>query len=174
MRRTYSLFLSPVIGVLAFAVSAGGAAAQSFTTRIETKPYYGAVVTLEHGVHVYRPLPPDRQVIINPDHVPLNLSYSDTRVYSYGAGPNYNGGGVAGTGFYGGGDGIYYAPVGGPFFRRGPNRFRGHLPGRVYQWHPGFYHIGGAAGGAFRASRGFQGPGNGAIHGSPGVSSPAH
>jgi hypothetical protein len=36
------------------------------TTRIETRPVYGATVTLEHGVRVYRPLPPHDRVIINP------------------------------------------------------------------------------------------------------------
>ena len=30
-------------------------AEQAHTTRIETRPYYGAVVTIEHGVRVTRP-----------------------------------------------------------------------------------------------------------------------
>jgi hypothetical protein len=39
------------------------AAAQS-TRRIETHPFYGAVVTVEEGVRVFRPLPPhDRGLI---------------------------------------------------------------------------------------------------------------
>ena len=42
------------------------AAAQS-TTRIETRPFYGATVTVEEGVRVFRPLPPHDRVIINPD-----------------------------------------------------------------------------------------------------------
>lgn len=47
---------------------AGAAAGGSHTTRIETKPYYGATVTLEAGkVRVWRPLPPTRHMIINPD-----------------------------------------------------------------------------------------------------------
>ncbi len=37
------------------------------TTRIETRPYYGAVVTIEHGVRVYRPVPPTTHLIVNPD-----------------------------------------------------------------------------------------------------------
>lgn len=41
-------------------------AQESRTTRILEKPIYGATVTMEHGVRVYRPIPPDGQVIINP------------------------------------------------------------------------------------------------------------
>jgi hypothetical protein len=46
--------------------SASAALAQQ-TTRIETRPYYGAVVTIEHGVRVYRPVPPTTHLIVNPD-----------------------------------------------------------------------------------------------------------
>jgi hypothetical protein len=42
------------------------ASAQAVTTRIETRPYYGATVTIEQGVRVWRPLPPHDRVIINP------------------------------------------------------------------------------------------------------------
>jgi hypothetical protein len=103
---------------------ASAAAAESFTTRIEPRPFYGAVVTLEEGVRVIRPLPPERQVIINPNGTPLSLSYSDSRVYDYSASTNtnYNRG-------YNGGDGIYSAPLWGGngwgygrgFFRGGPH-----------------------------------------------------
>ncbi|MBS0270847.1 MAG: hypothetical protein JSS54_17970, partial [Proteobacteria bacterium] len=79
MLRKFALFLS--IGGSAISLLAASANADRFTTRIETRPYYGAVVTLEHGVRVYRPLPPDRYVIINPDRVPLSLSISDTNIY---------------------------------------------------------------------------------------------
>lgn len=52
------------------------------TTRIETRPYYGATVTVEHGVRVYRGLPPTRHMIINPHgQTPLELGIHDTRVY---------------------------------------------------------------------------------------------
>ena len=48
------------------------------TTRIETRPYYGAVVTIEHGVRVYRPVPPTQHLIINPDGAtPLQLNVGD-------------------------------------------------------------------------------------------------
>jgi hypothetical protein len=66
--------------VAAFAVSHQNAAAQG-TVRIEPRPFYGAVVTLEEGVRVFRPLPPDRYVIINPgNRTPLSISINDTRI----------------------------------------------------------------------------------------------
>ena len=41
--------------------------AQADTTRIEPRPFYGATVTIEDGVRVFRPLPPhDRIIIVNP------------------------------------------------------------------------------------------------------------
>ena len=46
-------------------------AAESATTRIEPRPYYGAVVTIEKGVRVYRPLPAHDRVIINPTNAPV-------------------------------------------------------------------------------------------------------
>jgi hypothetical protein len=102
--------------------AAGGANAESFTTRIEPRPFYGAVVTLEEGVRVIRPLPPVRQVIINPNNTPLSLGFNDTRVYEHSTNYNYNAdGGVAGYN----GVPIYSAP----FFGngRGFGRFRGRF-----------------------------------------------
>lgn len=44
------------------------------TTRIITTPAYGATVSVEHGVRVYRPLPPEQHVIVNPGgRTPLSL-----------------------------------------------------------------------------------------------------
>ena len=44
------------------------------TTRVETRPFYGATVTLEEGVRVFRPLPPHERVIINPGgRTPLTI-----------------------------------------------------------------------------------------------------
>jgi hypothetical protein len=49
------------------------------TTRIENRPYYGATVTIESGVRVFRPLPPHRQVIIAPaDGPPVNVQVRQT------------------------------------------------------------------------------------------------
>ena len=57
-----------------------GAFAQSSTIRIEPRPVYGATVTIEEGVRVFRPLPPDKYVIVNPNGTPLNLGISQTNV----------------------------------------------------------------------------------------------
>ena len=46
--------------------------------RIEPRPYYGAVVTIEHGVRVFRPLPSQHLMIINPNNAPVNLSFNQT------------------------------------------------------------------------------------------------
>ena len=83
---------------------AGAAFAQASTIRIEPRPYYGATITLEQGVRVWRPLPTTKYVIINPDNrTPLNLSLADIKehstsenhYYDHGAGQsgNYVGGG---------------------------------------------------------------------------------
>src|SRR5262245_55291654 len=56
------------------------AESEASTVRIDPRAYYGAVVTLEQGVRVWRPLPPTRHMIINPDDpTPLNLSLADVR-----------------------------------------------------------------------------------------------
>lgn len=44
-------------------------------TRVETEPFYGAVVTVEHGIKVYRTLPVNRDVIITPANAPISLNY---------------------------------------------------------------------------------------------------
>jgi hypothetical protein len=67
-------------------------------TRIETGPVYGAAtVTVEHGVQVYRPLPPLRHMIVNPDgRTPLNLTIEDRNIvvrhYYYGVASEDTGG----------------------------------------------------------------------------------
>ena len=83
-----ALSLSLVAAALIASVSA--AAAQS-TTRIETRPFYGATVTIEEGVRVFRPLPPDQRVIINPDgQAPVSLGFNETNVYERRVVKNYN------------------------------------------------------------------------------------
>lgn len=78
-----------VTATLAFLGLSHGALAESYTTRIETRPFYGATVTLEEGVRVFRPLPPDRHVIINPGaQTPLSLN--ETNVYEHRVIHNYN------------------------------------------------------------------------------------
>lgn len=78
--------------VTAAAVSAAmPALAESRTTRIETRPFYGATVTLEAGVRVFRPLPPHDRVIINPNgKTPLHLGFEENTWTSHNY--NYNSG----------------------------------------------------------------------------------
>ena len=45
------------------------AAQDAYMTRIEPRPFYGATVTIESGVRVFRPLPTTRHVIVNSDMV---------------------------------------------------------------------------------------------------------
>ncbi len=86
------------------------AAAQAqTTTRIETRPFYGATVTLEEGVRVFRPLPSHDRVIINPGGAtPLNLTFEERRSVSHNHTQQANTGGdgyASSNGVYGGGYG---------------------------------------------------------------------
>ena len=70
MRNTF-IFL-----IATGALLAPDPASAQATTRIETRPFYGATVTLEEGVRVFRSLPSHDRVIINPGgRTPLNLAY---------------------------------------------------------------------------------------------------
>jgi hypothetical protein len=89
-----------VLGSALAAFAGVSAALAQSTTRIEPRPVYGATVTIEEGVRVFRPLPPERHVIINPGGAtPLNLGLTDvnvnTRSYSVSRSMNvhrYDGG----------------------------------------------------------------------------------
>ena len=78
----------PAIGFVtgaALCLASSPTSAQS-TTRIETRPFYGATVTIENGVRVFRPLPPHDRVIINPGgRTPLYLGIVENRYSSYSA-----------------------------------------------------------------------------------------
>ena len=124
---------------LAFAFAAGAvavmatpAAADAVTTRIETRPFYGATVTLEEGVRVFRPLPRHDRVIINPGgQTPLSLGYSESYNYSFN---QYSGND-------GGGHGDYYAPeYYGGFGNGVPRRGRHHHRRGGGQGHHGGSH----------------------------------
>jgi hypothetical protein len=103
-----SRIASAVLAAVVVVAGALPASADSSTTRIEPRPFYGATVTLEEGVRVFRPLPPTRHVIINPQgRTPLNLSFEDVRVTEQRTINNYNHGGdtraapsTAGGGYY--------------------------------------------------------------------------
>jgi len=89
MRNAFAISLAAA----AMLVPAAVLAQSSTTTRIETRPFYGATVTLEEGVRVFRPLPPHQRVIINPNGAtPLSLGFEEKRAvshnYHYGDGSN--------------------------------------------------------------------------------------
>lgn len=73
--RVLALSVAVLVGA-----GSSGAFAQSSTIRIEPRPVYGATVTLEEGVRVFRPLPPDKYVIVNPNGTPVNLGISQMNV----------------------------------------------------------------------------------------------
>jgi hypothetical protein len=84
--RTLAFGLIATAGV---AVGSLPASAQTYwstgieprTTRIEPRPVYGAIVTLEAGVRVFRPLPPHDRIIINPGNAtPLYMGVGDAPV----------------------------------------------------------------------------------------------
>ena len=81
--RTTMLATAAAMAALILPVSAQDAR----TTRIETRPFYGATVTIEEGVRVFRALPAHDRVIINPGgRTSLNLSIEEHRTTSH----NYN------------------------------------------------------------------------------------
>jgi len=102
MRNAYVLAVLAGVSLIPAAAFAQSAT----TTRIETRPFYGATVTLEEGVRVFRPLPPHERVIINPNGAaPLSLGFEEKRSishnYHYGdradaGGPIYAGSPVGG------------------------------------------------------------------------------
>jgi hypothetical protein len=70
--RTLAFGLIAAAGVAAGSLPASaqnyywGTGIEPRTTRIEPRAVYGAIVTREHGVRVFRPLPPHDRIIINP------------------------------------------------------------------------------------------------------------
>lgn len=74
-----------------FTLSIEAQAGDAYTTRIEPQAFYGATVTIEHGVRVFRPLPTTRHVVVNPGGLtPLHLGYEDVRVSQESRNYNYN------------------------------------------------------------------------------------
>ena len=75
-----------VLGFLAgvgLAIAVPAMATESTTTRIEPRPFYGATVTIEEGVRVFRPLPRHDRVIINPNNTPITVEVGDPHVRRY-------------------------------------------------------------------------------------------
>ncbi len=85
------LTLLVVAATAALSIGSPAQAEEAYTTRIEPRPFYGATVTIESGVRVFRPLPATRHVIVNPGgQTPLNLGYYDTRINEQSQNYNYN------------------------------------------------------------------------------------
>ena len=66
---------SILLGMAATSLIATSAFAQDASLiRVEPRPYYGATITIEEGVRVFRPLPKTRTMVINPGQkTPLHL-----------------------------------------------------------------------------------------------------
>ena len=47
------------------------------TIRVEPRAIYGATISLEAGVRVFRPLPRTTHIIINPSRSPLSISVGE-------------------------------------------------------------------------------------------------
>jgi len=63
------------------AVFAGPVLAEGRIIQIEPRPTYGATVSIEAGVRVYRPLPAGpRTVIVNPSKTPLVIDVGENNV----------------------------------------------------------------------------------------------
>lgn len=106
MRRA---LLSTSLLSLALLLAGASAAAAASLTRIETRPFYGATVTIEEGVRVFRALPPERHVIINPDgKTPLNLTIEERNITVHQYQYQFIDGEAAGEGGYVGGYGLGY------------------------------------------------------------------
>jgi hypothetical protein len=72
-----------LIRCLALGALPAAAEERASTIRVEPHGYYGAVVTVEAGVRVFRPLPPHRLVVMSPEGTPVNLSINETEKRTY-------------------------------------------------------------------------------------------
>ena len=92
LRHTRTALLAAAVALSPTAFWPSTATAQdATTTRIETRAFYGATVTLEAGVRVFRPLPPHSKVIINPGGAtPLHLGHDEYKATTHNY--NYNSG----------------------------------------------------------------------------------
>ena len=78
------LVLGALAGAGLLAAALPALAGDSTTTRIEPRPFYGATVTIEEGVRVFRPLPRHDRVIVNPDNAtPITIDVGDPHVRRY-------------------------------------------------------------------------------------------
>jgi hypothetical protein len=105
MRR---LSMSAFAAIFALVPVGAASAEGAQTVRIEPRPYYGAVVTVEQGVRVWRPLPPTRHMIINPTNAPVSVNITDIRERVEYSGPSATAHASASAGSTAGAPRIFY------------------------------------------------------------------
>lgn len=127
LRHTRMALLTAAIALTPAAFLSSAANAQdATTTRIETRAFYGATVTLEAGVRVFRPLPPHSKVIINPGGAtPLHVGHEEYRATTHNY--NYNSGDSGRPQDSSYDQGPYYSPG----FVAGRRPFQRHRPVRA-------------------------------------------
>ena len=82
-----------MVAVAAVLVAWSMPAVASELIRIEPRPYYGAVVSIENGVSVYRGLPTQSLMIINPGNkTPVSLNFTRTIEHKAADASSGNGG----------------------------------------------------------------------------------
>jgi hypothetical protein len=144
--------ISVFLAAMTAHLGAGATAQDASLTRIEPRPFYGATVTIEEGVRVFRPLPPTRHMIINPQsQTPLNLSFTDIverrATYESSSSSGNRNGGQASTDAS---DGASQADADGSIGYYGDGGISGATGGQGYREHNG--HSYGAKG---KRRRGF-------------------
>jgi hypothetical protein len=108
--------LGVFLAALAASFGTPASAQDAYLTRIEPRPFYGATVTIEEGVRVFRPLPATRHMIINPNQTPLNLAFSDTVEQQKGSDNSGDGGNSTSHGYADTNNGSSYSDLGGSSF----------------------------------------------------------
>lgn len=110
----FTRLLSAICLVAPLLAATSADAGKASLVRIEPRPYYGAVVTIEQGVRVWRALPRTQHMVINPTGAPVNVNITDIRETithrSYGEGSSHAGSAYApplSGGYQSGG---YYLP----------------------------------------------------------------
>lgn len=128
MSRSRTRAWISLAAILAGAALAPEVSAGAVTTRIEPRPYYGAVVTIEQGVRVWRPLPPTDRVIINPGNK-AKITFNFNSGHGGGGAADHDGSTDAPPApvahGYGGGYGGYFFAA--PGYRGGQYQHRNHL-----------------------------------------------
>ncbi|SRR6056297_2010736 len=131
MLRFFTVVLFAVVAVCA-TLAASAYASDAQTIRVEPRAIYGATVSLEAGVRVYRPLPPTKKMIINSGNSPVNISVNETKkTVTHRSKATYPRG-TSGSGYYGAGSVGGYIP-----FHRFKGRHKGGGHGRRGGGRPG-------------------------------------